>query len=111
MSQRQRSTKGLAVEYVLVLYGVSLSELCHCEIRMSNYALQIPIKITTESWQPVKDLYRKLLRMQPDEMQVDPGAVNIHPPSGGYQFPSASCSFRQEKVCKKLFSLSYLSVF
>ncbi|MCJ1378209.1 hypothetical protein MMC17_001305 [Xylographa soralifera] len=84
MSQRQRSAKGLTVEYVLVLYG-------------------IPIKITTESWQPVKDLYRKLLRMQPDEMQVDPGAVNIHPPSGGYQFPSASCSFRQEKVCKKLF--------
>ncbi|MCJ1438769.1 hypothetical protein MMC27_008159 [Xylographa pallens] len=41
--------------------------------------------------------------MRPDEMQVDPGAVNIHPPSGGYQFPSASCSFRQEKVCKKLF--------
>ncbi|MCJ1389280.1 hypothetical protein MMC18_002136 [Xylographa bjoerkii] len=62
MSQRQRSAKGPSIEYVLVLYG-------------------IPIKITTESWQPVKDLYRKLLRMQPDEMQVDPGAVNIHPPS------------------------------
>ena len=80
-------------------------------IMMSNHSLQIPIKISTESWQPVKDLYRKLLRMQPDEMQVDPGAVNIHPPSGGYQFPSASCSFRQEKVCKKLFSSSYFSVF
>ncbi|MCJ1402480.1 hypothetical protein MMC11_005700 [Xylographa trunciseda] len=84
MSQRQRPAKGHSIEYVLVLYG-------------------IPIKVTTESWQPVKDLYRKLLRMQPDEMQVDPGAVNIHPPSGGHQFPSASCSFRQEKVCKKLF--------
>ena len=104
MSQRRRPAKGLAVEYVLVLYGVGPYDFCHREMMVSNHSLQIPIKITTESWQPVKDLYRKLLRMQPDEMQVDPGAVNIHPPSEGYQFPSASCSFRQEKVCKKLFS-------
>ncbi|MCJ1286090.1 hypothetical protein MMC26_005433 [Xylographa opegraphella] len=103
MSQRQPSAKGVAVEYVLVLYGVSLNEPRHLLPMMSIHSVQIPITITTKSWQPVKDLYRKLLRMKPDEMQVDLGAVNLHLPSGEHQFPSASYSFREEKVCQKLF--------
>lgn len=106
MTPRQQHTNVQSGEYVIMVYGVSPKVSCRSFMTtLFDQLLQLPIRMTKETWQVVKDLYRKILSLEPDPISTTPGNVNIHAPCDGHKYPSASCTIKSEAAVTKLFSM------